>query len=283
MTPHDTLHNAAALMLLLSSEEAASIFSQLPPEQAHQLKTAITLIAQKPKPVPPNPLDLDVNFDEFEDATRQSRLISDSSRYVKAMLNQAFGLQSFATEGRAGAGASTNEATAAGTTAAGATVDILAGGEGPSLFDPSSMLAPPPAHGAGFERLRRAELGTVVQMLVAEHPQIAAAILTQLDLVQSTRVLQNIPPRQRSEIVQRIARTGALHPATLDTLDEMLVTLLNDGEARRHGAQSGARRAAMLISGMGAHIEASVLESIDSTDPALAQRILDKIDEEHRP
>jgi flagellar motor switch protein FliG len=280
MTPHDTLHNAAALMLLLSSEEAASIFSQLPPEQAHQLKTAITLIAQKPKPAPPNPLDLDVNFDEFEDATRQSRLISDSSRYVKAMLNQAFGLQSFAIESRAGSGAdaSTTDASAGGTT-----VDRVVASEGPGLFDPSSMLAPPPAHGAGFERLRRAELGTVVQMLVAEHPQIAAAILTQLDLVQSTRVLQNIPPRQRSLIVQRIARTGALHPATLDTLDEMLVTLLNDGEARRHGAQSGARRAAMLISGMGAHMEASMLESIDSTDPALAQRILDKMDEEHRP
>ncbi len=275
MTPHDTLHNAAALMLLLSSEEAASIFSQLPPEQSHQLKAAIALIAQKPKPAQPNPLDLDVNFDEFEDATRQSRLISDSSRYVKAMLNQAFGLQSFAIEGSAGSSATDIPA-------AGIAVDIAPGSEGPSLFDPS-LLAPPPVHGAGLERLKRAELGTVVQMLVAEHPQIAAAILTQLDLDQSTRVLQNIPPRQRAQIVQRIARTRALHPATLETLDEMLVTLLDEGEARRHGAQSGARRAAMLISGMGAHIEASVLESIDSTDPALAQRILDKIDEEHRP
>ncbi len=259
MTPFDTLHNAAALMLLLGKEEAASIFGQLPPEQAHQLKVAIAEVAQRPKPPAPSPLDLDVNFDEFEDSSeRQSRLVADSSRYVRAMLNQAFGLNAPASE-------------------------TPAFGEGDStLFVPSAPFEPP-VHGAGLERLKRAELATIVQMLVAEHPQIAAAILTLLDLDVATRVLQNIPPRQRTDIVQRIARTQVINPAALDTLDEMLESLLDEREARRRSAQSGARRAAMLISGMGAHIEASVLESIDSADPALAQRILDKMDQEQRP
>lgn len=259
MTPFDTLHNAAALMLLLGKEEAASIFGQLPPEQAHQLRVAIAEIAQRPKPPASSPLDLDVNFDEFEDASvRQSRLVSDSSRYVRAMLNQAFGMRP-------------------------AAPDAPGAGEGDTTQFLPSTLPEPAVHGAGLERLKRAELATIVQMLVAEHPQIAAAILTLLDLDVATRVLQNIPPRQRADIVQRIARTQVINPAALDTLDEMLVALLDEREARRRGAQSGARRAAMLISGMGAHIEASVLESIDSNDPALAQRILDKMDEEQRP
>lgn len=259
MTPIDTLHNAAALMLLLGKDEAASIFGQLPPEQAHQLRVAIAEVAQRPKPPAPSPLDLDVNFDEFEDAAeRQSRLVADSSRYVRAMLNQAFGLQP-------------------------ATAEATAHADGETTQFVPSVLPEPPVYGAGLERLKRAELATIVQMLVAEHPQIAAAILTLLDLDVATRVLQNIPPRQRADIVQRIARTQVINPAALDTLDDMLVNLLDQREARRRGAQSGARRAAMLISGMGAHIEASVLESIDSTDPALAQRILDKMDEEQRP
>ncbi len=259
MTAFDTLHNAAALMLLLGKEEAASIFGQLPPEQAHQLRVAIAEVTQKPRPAAPNPLDLDVNFDEFEDASmRQSRLVSDSSRYVRAMLNQAFGINV-------------------------TSPDAHAYGDGDATQFLPSTPPEPALHGAGLERLKRAELATIVQMLVAEHPQVAAAILTLLDLDVATRVLQNIPPRQRSDIVQRIARTQIINPAALDTLDDMLVTLLDEREARRRGAQSGARRAAMLISGMGAHIEASVLESIDSTDPALAQRILDKMDEEQRP
>lgn len=244
MNPNDALHNAAALMLLLGKEEAASIFGQLPPEQALQLRGAIAAVAQNPGPATQSLVD--VNFDEFEDtAARQSRLMSDSSRYVRAMLNQAFGLQAFDAD-------------------AAAMEDIAT------------------PQGGGLERLKRAELPAVVQLLVAEHPQIASAILTLVDLELATRVLQNIPPRQRADLVQRIARTGAISPFALETLDEMLVTLLDEREARRTGAQSGARRAALLISGMGAHMEASVLESIDSTDPALAQRILDKMDQEGR-
>ena len=252
MNPNDALHNAAALMLLLGKEEAASIFDQLPAEQAHQLKVAIAEVAQSPKPALQSPVD--VNFDEFEGlATRQSRLMSDSSRYVRNMLNQAFGLQAFA-------------------------ADAPMSEEG----DPASPNLPvQPGH--GLERLKRAELPTVVQLLVAEHPQVAAAILTLVDLELATRVLQNVPPRQRADIVQRIARTQAINSTARQALDDMLVTLLDELEARRSGAQSGARRAALLLSGLSAQMEASVLESIDSTDPALAQRILDKMDQESRP
>jgi flagellar motor switch protein FliG len=264
MTPQDTLHNAAALMLFLGKEEAESIFGQLLPEQAHQLRVAITQVSQRVKPAPESAFELDVNFDEFDDSVaRQSRLLSDSSRYVRAMLDHAFGLQTFADPADP---------------AYGGDFQALAGAAGPMLYQPS-MQAQAPAPGAGFERLKRAELGAIVQMLVAEHAQIAAAILTLLDLELSTRVLRNIPPRQRADIVQRIARTQAIHPATQVALDEMLCTLLDEQEKRRAGAHSGARRAAMLIAGMGPHIEAALLESIDSTDPALAQRILDKMDE----
>lgn len=266
MTPYETLRNAAALMLLLGKDEAQSIFGQLPPEQAHQLKSAIAEVSQRAKPAARSAFELDVNFDEFEDAAaRQSRLLSDSSRYVRAMLNHAFGVQTLA-----------DQADQADPNAGDGT-QTLAQWPDALPFQPS-MPAQAAQPGAGFKRLKRAELGTIVQMLVAEHAQIAAAILTLLDLDLSTRVLRNIPPRQRADIVQRIARTQAIHPATQDALDEMLITLLDEQEARRAGAHSGARRAAMLITGMGAHIEAAVLESIDSTDPALAQRILDKMD-----
>ncbi len=252
MNPNDALHNAAALMLLLGKEEAASIFSQLPPEQAQQLKVAIAEVAQTAKPVVQSPVD--VNFDEFEKlAARQSRLVSDSSRYVRSMLNQAFGLQAFESD--------------------------LALAEDGNL----PAATPPAAPGHGLERLKRAELPTIVQLLVAEHPQVAAAILTLVDLELATRVLQNVPPRQRADIIQRIAGTQAINPTALEALDDMLVALLDEREARRSGAQSGARRAALLLSGLGAQMEASVMESIDSTDPALAQRILDKMDQESRP
>ena len=262
MTLQDTLHNAAALMLFLGKEEAESIFGQLPPEQARQLRVAIADVSHRAKPAPDSLFELDVNFDEFEDSVaRQSRLLSDSSRYVRAMLDHAFGLQTFAGQADASQGGETQAFTE---------------GPGPTFYRPLTQAQVP---GAGFERLKRAELGAIVQMLVAEHAQIAAAILTLLDLELSTRVLRNIPPRQRADIVQRIARTQAIHPATQDALDDMLITLLDEQEKRRAGAHSGARRAAMLIAGMGTHIEAALLESIDSTDPALAQRILDKMDE----
>ena len=252
MNPNDALHNAAALMLLLGNEEAASIFNQLPPEQAQQLKAAIAEVAQSAKPVVQSPED--VNFDDFDSiASHQSRLMSDSSRYVRSMLNQAFGLRAFASD------------------APMAQHTELTG---------SRLYAPP---GYGLDRLKRAELPTIVQLLVAEHPQVAAAILTLVDLELATRVLQNIPPRQRADMVQRVARTQAIHPSALAALDEMLVSLLDEREARRSGVQSGARRAALLLSGLSAQMEASVLESIDSTDPALAQRILDKMEQESRP
>jgi flagellar motor switch protein FliG len=114
-------------------------------------------------------------------------------------------------------------------------------------------------------------------LLRNEHPQIVAAILVHLDYDQAADILKNLTERQRNEVMLRIATMEGIQPTALKDLNEVLFKVLAGGDKIRKASLGGVKTAAEMINLMGTVIEGTVLESIRSHDPDLAQKITDKM------
>lgn len=171
-------------------------------------------------------------------AAAQSLLVSDSGDYVRSVLKRALG---------------EDKATLL--------IDrILQGGDV-----------------SGIESLKWMDPLSVAELLRNEHPQIVAAILVHLDYDQGADIMKNLTERQRNEVMLRIATMEGIQPAALKDLNEVLFKVLAGGDKVRKASLGGVKTAAEMINLMGTVIEGTVLESIRSHDPDLAQKIMDKM------
>ena len=171
-------------------------------------------------------------------AAAQSLLVSDTSDYVRSVLRRALGDDK-----------------------ASLLIDrILQGGDV-----------------SGIESLKWMDPLSVAELLRNEHPQIIAAILVHLDYEQAAAVLKQFTDRQRSEVMLRVATLEGIQPVALKDLNEVLFKVLAGGDKIRKSSLGGVKTAAEIINLLGSNIEASVLESISSHDPELAQKIMDKM------
>ena len=171
-------------------------------------------------------------------AAAQSLLVSDTSDYVRSVLRRALGDDK-----------------------ASLLIDrILQGGDV-----------------SGIESLKWMDPLSVAELLRGEHPQIIAAILVHLEYEQSAAVLKQFTERQRSEVMLRVATLEGIQPIALKDLNEVLFKVLAGGDKIRKTSLGGVKTAAEIINLLGSNIESSVLESIGSHDPELAQKIMDKM------
>jgi len=171
-------------------------------------------------------------------AAAQSLLVSDSGDYVRSVLRRALGDDKAAL-----------------------LIDrILQGGDV-----------------SGIESLKWMDPLSVAELLRNEHPQIVAAILVHLDYDQAADVLKNLGERQRNEVMLRIATMEGIQPTALKDLNEVLFKVLAGGDKVRKASLGGVKTAAEMINLMGTALEGTVIESIRSHDPDLAQKIMDKM------
>jgi flagellar motor switch protein FliG len=171
-------------------------------------------------------------------AAAQSLLVSDSGDYVRSVLRRALGDDKAAL-----------------------LIDrILQGGDV-----------------SGIESLKWMDPLSVAELLRNEHPQIVAAILVHLDFDQAADVLKNLGERQRNEVMLRIATMEGIQPSALKDLNEVLFKVLAGGDKIRKASLGGVKTAAEMINLMGTALEGTVIESIRSHDPDLAQKIMDKM------
>lgn len=130
---------------------------------------------------------------------------------------------------------------------------------------------------SGIESLKWMDPLAVAELLRNEHPQIVAAILVHLDYDQAADVLKQLSERQRNEVMLRVATMEGIQPTALKDLNEVLFKVLAGGDKIRKSSLGGVKTAAEMINLMGTAIEGTVVESIRSHDPDLAQKIMDKM------
>lgn len=146
--------------------------------------------------------------------------------------------------------------------------------------DKASLLLDRILHGndvSGIEGLKWMDPDAVAELLRAEHPQIAAAILVHLDAEQSAAVLKGLPEDLRSEVMLRIATLEGIQPVALRDLNEILDSVLSGGDRIKRTSMGGVETAAEIMNLLGSQVESGVMESLRAHDADLAQAIQDKM------
>ena len=258
-SPQEALRNAAELLLLLDSDEAQSVLSQLSSREVNQVRAAIRGIDPHHSLFgDPATGAVDINLDApvvpavaephrqaagAPSAFSASGWLSEPGHYVQGMLRQAFGPAAFA----------------------------------PAPATAAADKGPPGAGGDGLARLKRTDVATVAHYLAGEHPQISAVVLAWLERDLAARILQLVPPRLRNELMLRIAHLGIVQSVALQDLQEALADILTLHEARKQGPHGGVLTAVQLLTRLGAHLEGPMMEAIRAQDPAMAQRISERL------
>ena len=130
---------------------------------------------------------------------------------------------------------------------------------------------------SGIEGLKWMDSDSVAELIRNEHPQIIASILVHLERDHAGEILARLAPRTRSEVVQRVATLDGIQPNALLELNEVLSRVLAGADKLKKTALGGPKIAAEMINGLGASLEAEVLEAVRETDEDLAQQIQDQM------
>ncbi|MES2444460.1 MAG: flagellar motor switch protein FliG [Pseudomonadota bacterium] len=128
---------------------------------------------------------------------------------------------------------------------------------------------------ASIELLEWFEPAEIAGMIEAEHPQIAAVLLANLDPDIAAKVFEHLPEAVQPQILRRIAKLGPVPPEAIETLKAMLQTRVGTATKKPNaGLQlGGTREAAKILAGARKSVEIKVMPKLAKIDREVAKAI----------
>lgn len=108
------------------------------------------------------------------------------------------------------------------------------------------------------------------KMVMGEHPQTIALILSKVSQDAAAEILASLSPDMQIEVICRIADMTAVSPEIVAQIEN---TLKERTQHHERPGIGGASAAADILSCMDADVEKQIMETISNTDPQLADRI----------
>ena len=140
----------------------------------------------------------------------------------------------------------------------------------------SQVLEKPDEHN-GVEALQWMAPKAIAEVLVEEHPQIAATVMTQLYDEQAAKVLELLPEDMRKDVILRIARMDELDPRAMEELDRVLESQLGKLQRTPPRKVMGPDNLAAILNATGSELEQEMLEALTSVDEELSEDVKEKM------
>jgi flagellar motor switch protein FliG len=128
---------------------------------------------------------------------------------------------------------------------------------------------------SGLDGLKLMDAASVAELISGEHPQIIASILAHLDRDQASAVIAALDESMQGQVIYRIATLDGIQPQAMRELDHALEKLVASGGRVKRSDVGGVRAAAEILNHVGAGAEAIIIENLRSSDPELAEKIMD--------
>ncbi|MBO9713928.1 flagellar motor switch protein FliG [Sphingomonas sp.] len=128
---------------------------------------------------------------------------------------------------------------------------------------------------AGLELLQWFEPPEIAAMIEAEHPQIAAVLLANLEPDVAAKVFEHLPEAAQPQILRRVAKLGPVPPEAIETLRTMLESRAGAVSASPDsGLQlGGTREAAKILGAARKTVEQKVMPRLAKIDKDVARAI----------
>ncbi len=129
-----------------------------------------------------------------------------------------------------------------------------------------------PSYGRPFESLWELDSGRISRVLIEEHPQIIALVLTNLPADKSASVLAELPMETQAEVAHRICLTDGIDSEVIRAVEEALQEKL--ALASTQTASAGGPKALVeILNNATRTTERNVLESLASQDPEVGEQV----------
>ena len=127
----------------------------------------------------------------------------------------------------------------------------------------------------GFETLKWMSADAIAQMLMDEHPQIIAIVLSYLEAEQAAEVLGAFDETLRAEVVMRVARLNDVQQSALAEIESLIAAKSSSLDLSRSAKVGGDRVAANMVNALKNADGEAVLEAINAQNADLGARIAD--------
>jgi flagellar motor switch protein FliG len=118
---------------------------------------------------------------------------------------------------------------------------------------------------------------SITDLIIDEHPQIIALIISYLEPGTASDVLNFLPEKDQSDIIRRIATLQTVQPEALKELDRVMQKVFSSNASLRASKVGGVQAAAKIMNFSSGDGEARIMKEILKEDKALMQAIQDSM------
>ncbi len=118
---------------------------------------------------------------------------------------------------------------------------------------------------------------SISELILDEHPQIIALIISYLDAALGADVMTMLPDNLQPEIIQRIATLQTVQPDAIKELEEVMQRKFAANTTLRASQVGGIKAAAMIMNFTKQDTEVHILKNIAKSDKSLMQAIQDNM------
>ena len=128
-----------------------------------------------------------------------------------------------------------------------------------------------------FEFARKASAAQILSFIQNEHPQTIALVLSYLDAKQAAAILSELPQPLRSDVARRVAKMDATSPDVVNSIERMLENKLASTTMIDTTSVGGLDAIVQIINDVDRATERSIMETLEVSDPQLAEEIKKKM------
>ncbi len=129
----------------------------------------------------------------------------------------------------------------------------------------------------GLEILRWMDARAISDMIINEHPQVIAIILSVLEYDVAADVLSFLPPENRGEVMQRVASLETVQPSAMEELERIMAQQFSSNSSAQSSSFGGVKTAAKIMNFVKVDLETSVMQSLTELDEDLTLQIQDNM------
>jgi flagellar motor switch protein FliG len=135
----------------------------------------------------------------------------------------------------------------------------------------------PGSSNRGMEILRWMDARSIGEMIVHEHPQVIAIILSVLEYDVAADVLNFLPTEIRPEVIQRVALLDTVQPSAMEELETIMKQQFSNNSSAKSSNFGGIKTAAKIMNFTKVELEGKILEGVAQIDGELCMKIQDNM------
>jgi flagellar motor switch protein FliG len=117
----------------------------------------------------------------------------------------------------------------------------------------------------------------IADMILNEHPQVIAIILSVLEYDVAADVLNFLPKERRGEVMQRVAKLETVQPSAMEELERIMAEQFSTNSSAKSSSFGGVKTAAKIMNFVKVDLESEVMASLTQIDEDLTLQIQDSM------